>query len=105
MLAPVGGNISTLISPLLLQHPGTVLQIRAPSGVFIAAFATAISAVGGTAGTIVFDQGFALAAAGTSFCLSNDHGQVDVVAAGQYSWGKTVTDFVVTVTMSSTEHC
>jgi len=105
MLAPVGGNISALISALLLQHPGTVLQIRALSGIFIAEFTTAISAVGGTAGTIVFYQGFALAAAGTSFCLWNNHGQVDVVAARRYSWGKTITDFVVTVTMSSTEHC
>jgi hypothetical protein len=67
MFPPVGGNISALISTPLLKHPHTVLKISAPSGCFIAAFAAGTSPIGKTAGAIVFYQGFALAAAGTSF--------------------------------------
>jgi hypothetical protein len=54
MLRLVGSNISALIKALLLQNPHTVLEIRAPAGGFIAAFAAAISPIGKTAGAIVF---------------------------------------------------
>jgi hypothetical protein len=101
MLAPVGGNIGAL----LLKQPGTMLQIRVPSGVFIAAFATAISAVGGAAGTIVFYQGFALAAAGTSFVFRTITAKLTLSLPDNTPGGKPQSIFVVTVTMSSTEHC
>ena len=52
--AYIGSNISALIKALLLQHPYTVLEIRAPAGGFIAAFAAAISPIGKTAGAKVF---------------------------------------------------
>ena len=46
----VGG----VISVLLLQRPHTVLEIGAPSGGFIAAFAAGTSSIGKTAGAKVF---------------------------------------------------